>query len=438
MGKFNIFVTVDEKFGLSRKGVPPWVVNACSVPTNIIIDHQLDQEHLGEFDPNNIIYVTSDPNVRLGNIKHICGSLLDAIKLDLSVKQIFFDDLYEEIFDKFSYLINIIMYIFKDYECDKFFHIEKIDLSNAIKIGTNFNSLIDKHQQWKIPMNNVHPEQQYLNLLSKILTEGDTRPDRTGTGTKSILGPQMTFDLRKGFPLLTTKLSWFKGIKKELLFFLAGKNDSKLLEAQGVNIWKDNTSTEYLQKNNLPWREGDMGPLYGHQWRHAGADYVCCDKDYTGQGIDQIKNLIDSIKTNPFSRSHIVSAWDVANISRMVLLPCNCFVQFYVGYEDSNPKYLDCSLYKRSGDMFLGVPFNIASYALLTEIIARKFVHKMGDAHIYLNHIDQVTEQLKRTPYLFPSVSFSRTVTDIDDLQLTDIVLKYYYCHQKITAKMAV
>lgn len=289
-------------------------------------------------------------------------------------------------------------------------------------------------------------EEQYLELLKLIKTTGDYRNDRTEVGTRAIFGPRLEFDLRDGFPLLTTKKVWFNGIKKELLFFLSGKTNTKILEQQGVNIWKDHTSTSFLGKNGLPWREGDMGPLYPYQWRHVGARYKGCDVDYSGQGIDQIANLIKGLKEDPFSRRHIISAWDVVNIKFMVLPPCHCFVQFFVGTnQDGEPTYLDCSLYQRSGDMFLGVPFNIASYALLTEIIGhitglipRKFIHNIGDAHIYLNHFDQVNEQLTHKPYPFPRIRFARHITDIDDLTANDIILENYQSHGKLTGSMAI
>lgn len=292
----------------------------------------------------------------------------------------------------------------------------------------------------------AHPEYQYLDLLEDIQTNGELRSDRTGVGTKSLFGKRMEFDLRAGFPLLTTKKMWFDAIKKELIFFLSGKTNSKILEAQGINIWRDNTTTKYLADHNLPWVEGDMGPEYGFQWRHAGAKYKGCDVDYTGQGLDQIQNLIVSLINDPFSRRHIISAWDVVNINLMALPPCHCLVQFYVGGDESgNSTYLDCCLYQRSGDMFLGVPFNIASYALLTEILGhmtgltpRKFIHNLGDTHIYLNHMDSVTEQLRRAPYPFPRIKFLRSIHSVDDLRSEDIILENYQSHTKLTGKMAV
>jgi thymidylate synthase len=255
----------------------------------------------------------------------------------------------------------------------------------------------------------------------------------------------MEFDLRYGFPLLTTKEVWFKGIIEELLFFISGKTDTKILEAKGVNIWKDNTSREFLESRNLNYREGDIGKSYPYQWRHCGAEYKGCDEDYTNLGVDQLQNVINSIKNDPYGRRHIISSWDVCNIDKMALPPCHCMVQFFVGKEENLPKYLDCCMYQRSADMFLGVPFNIASYALLTIIIAhltnlkpRYYHHVLGDAHIYLNHIDQVKEQIGREPYPFPTVTVNTHVESIDDFKLTDFTLQNYRHHPKLNGKMAV
>lgn len=283
---------------------------------------------------------------------------------------------------------------------------------------------------------NLVTETPYLNLLKYVLEKGNSRDDRTGTGTISVFGEMMKFDLREGFPLLTTKKVNFDTIKKELLWFISGSTDSKLLEQQGVNIWKGNSSKEFLTAKGLDYDEGQIGPGYGHQWRHCGKPY----SSENDVGVDQLKNIINSIKEDPFSRRHIVSSWDVVNIDKMALPPCHCFFQFYV---DSG--YLDCLMYQRSGDMFLGVPFNIASYSLLTMIIAkitgltaRHFTHMIGDVHIYKNHIDQSKTQLSRTPYSSPSVVLSDRITDIDDITLDDIILEHYQCHPYIKGSMAV
>jgi len=293
-------------------------------------------------------------------------------------------------------------------------------------------------------MNIKHQEYSYLNLLKEILNNGEKRSDRTNTGVLSLFGKRMEFDLTKEFPLITTKRMWMKGIIEELLFFISGKTNSLLLESKGVNIWKGNTNKEYLEENNLPWNVGDMGPLYPFQWRHAGEKYEGCDKKY--QGIDQLQQLINNIIIDPFSRRHIISAWDVANIKNMVLPPCHCLVQFYVGGDsDNNPKYLDCCLTQRSGDMFLGIPFNIASYSLLTYIIChltnltpRKFIHNLGDAHIYINHVEQIKEQLSRIPLPFPQLSINRNSKNIDDIKIEDINLINYDSWEPIKGIMAI
>ena len=385
--------------------------------------------------------------------------------------------LYQEVIQKWPHLCDeiIISHIprvcddgtFISYDCDTFF---PYDDARAIATFTEYFLVNNAGTSTEVPESSInwsnnndlvietinvrrsHPEEQYLNLLKRILREGENRDDRTGVGTKSLFGCNMEFDLRQGFPLLTTKQTWFKGIAKELLFFISGKTDTKILERQGVNIWKENTSAEYLEKYKFPWREGDMGPGYGHQWRHAGAKYMGCDVDYTGQGIDQLSDLIVGLKKDPFGRRHIISAWDVANIHWMALPPCHCFLQFYVGCDEKNneddlsePKYLDCMMYQRSADMFLGVPFNIASYALLmhmighvTGLIPRRFIHNFGDAHIYTNHFDQVQEQLTRTPLPFPQLSFKENRTQIDDFTFDDIVLENYTSWPAIKGKMAI
>lgn len=274
----------------------------------------------------------------------------------------------------------------------------------------------------------------YLDLLKRVLKNGLSRDDRTGTGTISIFGEMMKFDLRDGFPLLTTKKINFDTIKKELLWFISGSTNSKLLEEQGVNIWKGNSSKEFLTSKGLDYEEGQIGPGYGHQWRHCGKS------GSSNNGVDQLKNVIKSINEDPFSRRHIVSSWDVVNIDKMALPPCHCFFQFYV---DSG--YLDCIMYQRSGDMFLGIPFNIASYSLLTMIIAkitgliaRNFTHMIGDVHIYKNHITQSNLQLTRDPHPSPSIILSDRLTDIDDITLGDIILENYVYHPYIKGNMAV
>ena len=262
---------------------------------------------------------------------------------------------------------------------------------------------------------------QYHKLLKTILEKGDKKSDRTGTGTISIFGHQMRFNLEDGFPLITTKKIHLKSIIYELLWFLNGDNNIKYLNDNGVRIWD-----EWADKN------GDLGPVYGVQWRSwQGKD---------GTSHDQIKNLIKTLKNNPYSRRHIISAWNVSEIENMALPPCHTIFQFYV-----NDNKLSCQLYQRSADVFLGVPFNIASYALLTMMIAQvcdlklgDFVHTFGDAHIYLNHLEQVNLQLSREPYPLPIMKINESVNDIFSFEYEDFTLENYSAHPHIKGQVSV
>ena len=263
--------------------------------------------------------------------------------------------------------------------------------------------------------------QQYLDLLQYILDHGVEKSDRTGTGTKSCFGYQMRFDLQQGFPLVTTKKLHLKSIIYELLWFLKGETNVAYLKEHGVSIWN-----EWANEN------GELGPVYGKQWRSwEGAD---------GKVVDQISDLIKQIKTNPDSRRLIVSAWNVADLPQMALMPCHTLFQFYVA--DGR---LSCQLYQRSADVFLGVPFNIASYALLTVMIAQvcdlepgEFIHTFGDVHIYNNHIEQVNLQLSRKPLPLPTMKLNPSVKNIFDFTFEDFTLENYQSHPAIKAPVAV
>jgi len=263
--------------------------------------------------------------------------------------------------------------------------------------------------------------QQYLDLLSHVMENGTDRMDRTGTGTRGVFGHQMRFDLSEGFPMVTTKKLHKKSIVHELIWFLAGDTNIKYLQENGVKIW-DEWADE----------EGDLGPVYGKQWRRwEGPE---------GRVIDQVKNVVEAIKTNPYSRRHIVSAWNPADVDDMALPPCHCLFQFHV----ANGK-LSCQLYQRSADIFLGVPFNIASYALLVHMMAQvcdlevgDFVHTFGDAHIYSNHFEQVTLQLSREPMPLPRLKLNPDVTEIDGFKYEDVKILGYKAHPHIAGKVAV
>lgn len=268
---------------------------------------------------------------------------------------------------------------------------------------------------------------QYLNLLGRILESGERREDRTGTGTLSVFGHQMRFDLSETFPVLTTKKLHLRSIIHELLWFLQGGTNLAYLKENKVRIW-DEWADE----------QGDLGPIYGFQWRHWGEAW---EPGKRSGGVDQIAQLISQIQTNPTSRRHIVSAWNVADISKMALPPCHVLFQFYV-HSDGR---LSCQLYQRSADVFLGVPFNIASYALLTLMVAQvcglqpgEFVHTLGDAHLYQNHLEQARLQLSRTPRRLPNMYLNPQVKNIFEFQFEDIELRDYDPHPSIKADISV
>jgi thymidylate synthase len=268
--------------------------------------------------------------------------------------------------------------------------------------------------------------QSYLELLAKILRDGEGKADRTGTGTRSIFGHQMRFALDQGFPLVTTKKLHWKSIVHELLWFLRGDTNVAYLKAHGVGIWD-----EWADRN------GDLGPVYGKQWRAWQAP--------DGHVIDQISAVVEEIKRNPFSRRLIVSAWNPADLPVMALAPCHCLFQFYVAEGANANKKLSCQLYQRSADVFLGVPFNIASYALLTALVAHvtglevgDFVHSFGDAHLYQNHLEQARLQLTRTPRPLPRLKLNAEVGSLFDFRAEDILLEAYDPHPAIAAPVAI
>lgn len=291
--------------------------------------------------------------------------------------------------------------------------------------------------------------QPYLDLCKYILENGEKREDRTGTGTIGVFGYQTRYNLLDGFPLMTTKKMFLRPIAEELLWFLKGDTNIKYLVDRNVRIWnewpyeaftkseiyRNETMEEFIEMikhdEAFALKYGELGPVYGKQWR-----------DFNGEGVDQVAKLIESLKNNPFSRRHIISAWNPAQVDSMALPPCHAFLQFYVS---ADKKYLSCQLYQRSADVFLGVPFNIASYALMTAMLAqvcgyeaKEFIHTLGDAHIYLDHIDIVKEQLLRTPLKKPTLKLNKNITSIFDFTMDDITLIDYESYGKLVGKVSV
>lgn len=282
-----------------------------------------------------------------------------------------------------------------------------------------------------------------------ILEHGEDRPDRTGTGARSVFGYQTRYDLREGFPLLTTKKMYLRPIAEELLWFIKGDTNIKYLVDRNVKIWNEwpyedfkksedfngETLEEFVEKikndNDFAKKHGNLGPVYGAQWRN-----------FNNEGTDQLMKLIDSLKNNPFSRRHIISAWNPSQVDEMALPPCHTLMQFYVS---SDKKYLSCQLYQRSADTFLGVPFNIASYALLTCMLAqvcgyepKEFIHTIGDAHIYKNHFDVVKTQIEREPLPLPRLVLNKDIDNLFDFKIEDIKLEGYQSHGPLKGKVSV
>lgn len=284
-------------------------------------------------------------------------------------------------------------------------------------------------------------EQQYLDLVKECIEKGVKQNDRTGTGTLSCFGRSMRFSISEGrFPLLTTKTVPFKMVLEELLFFIRSQTDNKILKSKNIHIWDANSTKEFLQKNGIDREEDDLGPIYGFQWRHFNARYHTCHDNYENQGIDQLKNVIDTLKTSPSSRRMVVVAWNPEQLSEMALPPCHCLFQFL----SANGK-LSCILYQRSGDVGLGIPFNIASYSLLTVMVAKicglepdEFIHFIGDAHVYLDHVELLKTQLEREPREFPRLRLSdKKFEKIEDFDTEDFIIEGYNPHPKITMKMS-
>ena len=321
-----------------------------------------------------------------------------------------------------------------------------LDFTEKCSKGLYYNFMTEMYEEKELNytfnvFQNVYfsnnEELQYINLLKNILNKKNLKETRNAN-VFSEFGVRMEFDLRNGFPILTTKRVPWKTVLRELLWFISGSTDNQALKDKNVHIWNANASKEFLDSRGLDYEEDDLGPVYGFQWRHFGTYYVDNKTDYTGKGTDQLKYIIDEIKNNPASRRLILNSWNAADIDKMALPPCHVMVQFNIDKE-----FIDCQLYQRSGDMFLGVPFNITSYAFLLSIIGhitgykpRKLIHIIGDAHIYEQHLEAVNQQIMRTPNRFPYLTINEDLNNIDTIKEEYFTIVNYDCYTTIPAPM--
>nr|QBK86422.1 MAG: bifunctional dihydrofolate reductase-thymidylate synthase [Marseillevirus LCMAC102] len=462
LAPFSIIVATDGGNGIAKNGTIPWNSRSdmkffrdttVGRGRNAVIMGRTSYESISpEYRPlsgRHCVVVSRNwkqedhPEIR------VCPSLLDALATVgngiKSYDEVFIaggEQIYNEVINNFMYLCKKIHITrFKtDYECDQFFPWD------AVRHYPTFQDIQKTRDfiRYFFAPNVKHEEYQYLDLLRTIADNGEIKPDRTGVGTQSIFGAKIEFNISERLPILTTKKVFYDQILKELLFFISGRTNTKILEEQNVDIWKDNTSRKFLDAQNLEYEEGDMGPGYGFQWRHWNATYNGIEEDYTGKGIDQLSKLIKNIRQDPHSRRHILTAWNPEQLQEMAIPPCHLLAQFNVS---GDRKYLDCQVYQRSGDMFLGVPYNITSYCVLTYMIAhitrlkpRKFIHTIGDAHIYSTHGDQIKRQLARTPRPFPHLIFrgATKIHEIDDFNFDSFIIEGYTACPAISAPMAV
>ncbi len=389
--------------------------------------------------------VLSDPRLRKVFITHIYSTdngdnCLDLTKsatfttLDIDYNQLSLEwssDYYQYTLERGAFKGRQVRYQFKVYQ-------NMVSIKNHLEDWTRLSQKNVGDSTLVSPVNNE--EVEYLGLLQRVVKEGDVRTSRNGS-TRSIFGVRMEFDLTQGrIPLLTTKKMAWKTVIKELLWFLSGDTNAKTLQDQKVRIWDGNSSREYLDSIGLTDREvGDLGPVYGFQWRHFGAKYQTCHSDYSGQGVDQIKECLRQIKESPTSRRILFTGWNPLALKEMALPPCHLLCQFFVESDDR----LSLQLYQRSGDSFLGIPFNIFSYSVLLLMFCRltdkkpgRMIHVIGDFHVYENHLDAVKTQLERIPYCFPRIEVEHR-DNLEDFSMSDFKLMEYHCHGGIKAPMA-
>ncbi len=472
--KYSIVVAYDLCRGIGRNNTIPWKLPldmkrfkeiTSSISSNCVIMGRKTWDSIpSKFRPlpgrTNIILSRAKINEIKTNEKDTfaCSSfddlniLLNKLNSSDQLKEVFFiggADIYstaQSIYPIDNYYLT---QIFENYKCDTFFPVINFDdyqlTDSSIHIDRGLSYRFQTYTKIQPLINTQNEEEnQYLALLNEVLKKGQYRTDRTKIGTLSLFeGKQLIFDIKKNFPLLTTKKVFFRGISEELLFFFSGLTNVKILQDKNIHIWDGNSSREYLDSIGQFDREiGDLGKFYGFQWKHWGAKYVNCHHDYSGKGFDQIQMIVDLIKNAPTSRRIIITAWNPGDLREMALPPCHILYQFYV---DTENKTLSCSMYQRSADLFLGLPFNLSSTALFTYLLAKtcnlspsKIIITLGDSHIYVNHIPQIIEQLSREPKPFPKLNIKNKKNKLEDYKYEDFELTEYNPHGKILAKMAV
>ena len=451
MKLFNIIAACDIKFGIGKNNKIPWhsqnkheshidlqFFKNKTLNSIIIMGRKTWESMNKKLLPDRISIIISNTiiNPSLNICKTFNESLKRAYEID-STKDVWViggGKVYREAIHHPLFHKLYLTWFPYNYNCDT--HFPKFNLMLNQKIQLSDNLYVYEYNSMNIE------EFQYKCLLYKLLNVKTVRDDRTGTGVFSQFGEKMSFDLRNNkFPLLTTKKVFFRGVAEELLWFISGSTDANDLQEKNIHIWDGNASREFLDSRNLHHRAvGDLGPVYGFQWRHFGAKYVDCKTDYSMQGVDQLQQCIDLIKHNPTSRRIVMSAWNPNDMDSMALPPCHIMCQFYVDGE-----YLSCQMYQRSADVGLGVPFNIASYSLLTIMVAHvcnlkphMFHYCIGDAHVYKNHVVPLTQQLTRQPTNFPVLHIKNKRTSIDDFEYKDFQLFEYHPHPNIKMEMAV
>lgn len=465
MKKFSIVVAVDKNWGIGLDGNIPWVIeddmrrfksitmNAPSGMINVVIMGRVTYFSIPEkYRPlsGRINIVISSANGNLNNGVIIVKSLdhalhkLAAPEFVNNINDIFVVGgvrLYNEAMQHPLCDTIYLTYIHHDYNCDRVINAITDDWklqSNYQRIQYAIKNLAMVFYDFRVynRIKQHNADEVYIKRVKYIIKYGKERIDRTNVGTLSIFGIQMRFNLNNSFPLLTTKKLFWRGIVEELLWFIRGETNTKSLVERGVHIWDANATREFLDNRGLDYEEGELGPIYGFQWRNWGANYPNTDT----KSVDQLRECINQIKNNPTSRRIIMTAWNPSQIHQMALPPCHVMVQFYV-----NDNCLDSQLYQRSGDMGLGVPFNIASYALLTVMIAHvcglkpgEFIHTIGDAHIYKSHIEALNIQCYRKPYAAPKIKIINPRDDIDQFQFGDFELINYKYHPNIKMDMAI